>query len=439
MQDTTEYLTSNRIIRYPFADDSIISCPNDLAGAVFGCFVDAMVQLKEDDVKTYISGISLQSHTILFTLNGKSSVHLTCTRSKTKFPVITGETDWCWYTFVLSSDGIRELEGFQGVDAITDNRLELAPRCIGQRPNGILSIGIYEGTKEKDGVRLSLQEAINDAPDVVVSGNVSFTEGTNAFISVDGKTVTLAALPGSGTGTAVCLCTEEEGEGRNGLRSPDGHVRIFNDTCYDLIPATSEGVLRAQAKCKACCTCDMYASIVNDRLIPLKNEILAAKNQISESLSEYEDAVTKWNARMNKALPEDIVLTLTAVPLDATGTNLSGGSVSGRMSRCGFTSVVRNDSFIDVDISFKTLTVTGGSIKEVMVNYTKDGNPISQHGVNTKITLQPGKSMVVTYYTVKDAYVRTGSNSDYFSKVTIEATDHRTEDLIVEKTKVVSA
>lgn len=442
MQEAAEYLTSNRFIRYPFADDSVLSIPESSARAVFGCFVDAMIQLKDrgSDIVPKVIGISLLGHTLSFTLSGPSRIALNCTRSKSRFPVITGETDWCWYAFVLSSDGIRELESVTALDGLSSGELELSPHCIGMPSLGVSALEVCGGLREHDGRRLTLQEALEASPDAIVSGDIGIEEGFNASLSSEGTDLTVTASPGAGAGTAPCPCEQTEQDStRRGIWSKDGHVRLFNDTCYDCLPSGQgrlSGSLTLQAKCKACCTCEMYETLVNGRLVPLKNAILSAKRNLDRTLEDYEDSVRKWNERIRTATEDDIVMTMTAVPMESAGTNLSGSGVSGRMSRCGFTANVRNDSFVDVKVVIDGITANGKIFQQTL-GYLSGNTPVvKSSAAGQSVTLQPGKSLLISYFVRSDSYQRTSSRAGFSSTIRISA--YHGDRLITRRSKVVN-
>ena len=453
MKETAEYLTSNRLVRYPFADDTTLSVGDRLSSLLFGCFVDALVQLKPgyQDITPYIKDIGIQGHTLEFVLSGPSDMALRCTRSREQYPVIQGESKWCWYTFVLSSDGIRDLEGSWHMPSTCPDVIQLSPRCIGVQPKGVTSIGICGGTKEKkvgdSFVRLTLQEALEDDPDVVLDGDLSLAAGYNTVLSQTTDGLTISAIPGAGSGTAPCPCQKADiPDMRKGIWSTDGHIRLFNDTCYDFVHDTDElydstfdvnaGRIEIHAKCKACCTCEMYGSIVNGRLVPIKDAVISAQNKLNGSLKAYENAVSKWNKRVDSVLPEDIVMTMTAIPLDSAGTQIGGGGVAGRMSRCGYSATVRNDSFVDVTISVDSIS-SNGSIFQQTISYMNGGTPVVlQSTLGQRVLLNPGKSLLISYFVRSDGYAPRSSRSGFSSTVKISA--YHGDELITSKSKVVN-
>lgn len=184
----TEYLTSNRRIRFPFEDNSVVPGLSETDSIlVFGCFVDASVQLKDAiSAIPYITGISLVGHTLKFTLaaDGLPSINLSCSRTDSRFSVLKSDdaSSWCWYSFVLSNDGIQELEeAYESFPSIAEVKLRLNIRCIDIKPVEVSSISIYSGIRcdPVTGERYSLREAIAAEADGTVTGDVLFTPGNN--------------------------------------------------------------------------------------------------------------------------------------------------------------------------------------------------------------------------------------------------------------------
>lgn len=436
MARNTEYLTGNRYIRYPFSDDAVTTADEDLSRLLFGCFTDALVQSKHGTVSPKVTDITVSGHTLGFSLacdeHPDSTIRLSCTHSPTRFPVISGQSDWCWYTFVMSSDGIRELEAYDAQDW-SGTSLALSDRCVGIDTPGVTELLVYDGAKTIDGRRLTWQEAVHSEDFTYVTGDVMLKPGYNMALEFDGSNgVSLNARPGAGDGVAPCWCTSDKDKFKTpGLLGNDGHVRLFNDTCYDIIPYKSDdvGMLSAHVKCKACCTCDMYASIVNDRLIPLRNDILKDRKTVNDAYGLYEENVLKWNERIATAMPEDIVITSTGTPLDANGTNLNIMShIKGKMDRCGFSLIMRNDSFVKVTMVLDSF-ISNGSPFEAQVSYMKDGETpaIEQVDLSSKskplfrIDLEAGRSAVLTYSVRLRNMVHTDHQNGFMSKVQVSA------------------
>lgn len=455
MEQTQEYLTGNRWIRYPFADDTSLSTSDDQSLHVFGCFVDAYVQIKSSDreITPKVSGIAVSGNTISFILFGEydedgsvarcdDMAYLTCTASKTRFITIHGETDWCWYAFVMSSDGIREFQdNVNGVGDISSDELLFSDRCLGSSAKSVTSLLIYGGeqTDEITKKRYTRLEALNHPADRVVSGDVTLVPGNNMSFAArkdyssivyrgESNGITLNAIPGEGMGRVPCRCDDVIEYRAPGILSPDGHTRLFNDTCYDLqaIEYSQEySKLKMHVKCKACCTCEMYVAIVNDRLVPLKNEIIDIKNSLDTTHDTYTTNVEKWNTRLATAYPEDIVISTTALPLDAAATDLKGDNISGKMSRCGFSVMVKNDSFVNVDIAFSKFT-SNGDIFEAQVSYMDENLkpkivPARKPLWKVNIMLPPGRSATLTCFVRLRNMVKTDEQTGFIASVNVTA------------------
>lgn len=449
-----EYLTSNRGIRYPFADDTVLPVEDSKSIVVFGCFIDAVVQLKSSylDITPEITGISTNGNSLEFVLADRDAVHesksIVCTKSRLRFPIVKGETSWCWYTFILSADGIKEYVEVNASDDpvgdISGCKLYLSNRCLGNEAHEVTSIQVYggKGWNRAAGRRYTRKEAMALPPDAVVTGDVKVQTGYNVAFGSTTNYVSLAAIdssndiiinaiPGAGMGALPCDCEEGVVFKTPGLLSPDGHVRLFNDTCYDLMPTKESDLyseLKMHAKCKACCTCQMYVSIVNDRLVPLKDEILADKNSLDSTFNTYETNVAKWNERINNAFEDDIVITVTGTPLDAAGTDLKvGGNVTGFMNRCGFSIMVRNDSFVTVTFEFSDFS-TNGEFFESQISYL-DANlkpvitqlDLGRGGGGISVALPPGRSATFTSFIRLAKMVTTDEKTGFVANAKVTA------------------
>ena len=419
MKSANGYLTSNRHIRYPFEEDS--TAPDE----VLGCFVDAAIQpVGHNDPEPVVSSVSASSSTITFKLAGRGEITLSCTRSRSRFPVVSGTTEWCRYAFVLSSDGIGELvesgKSFSGT-------LRFSRRCICEAPSVVDSILVYGGTGVNEyGFRYTIDEAMEEEPDAIVSGDASVVSGYNMEMADTEDGITLSAVPGGGAGVAPCGCDSSGDDGAaKWLVCENGHARLFNDTCYD-VEAYQEsrlkGFLKIHAKCTPCCTCEMYESIVNGRLIPLRDKIEEDAAVIDAVDLKYEEYVNKWNDRLHKAFPEDIVVTMTAVPLDAAATDV-GGPVFGKMDRCGFSVSMRNDSFVDVTMRASKI-ISNGDVFQSNLSYMEGDSPkvvAVPPDEGFSVVLKPGRSAVLSYFVRLNKMVQTDSQSGFMSKIDVEA------------------
>lgn len=454
MAEAQEYLTGNRRIRYPFEDDSVIQQVSEQVSlCAFGCFVDAMVQMKPGVVSgnPVVTALSSDSDFISFRLKCEGDtgpgVSINCAAATDKFPVISGSCAWCWYTFVMSSDGIRELSAAGGMSGDEDLELRLSDRCVGRQPPGVTSITVYGGKKIKPGTtrRYTRQEVLDagDYDKVMVGDvkakagyNMTFFGGSNRVQYETGSSergighVVMNAIPGAGEGTIKCNCDDAVTYNTPGLLSPDGHTRLFNDTCYDLVPvlySRENGDLMLHVKCKACCTCEMYAEILTKKLVPLKDAVFSNKESLDGTLGTYEKYVRMWNDRIKNAAPEDIAISCTGVPLDAAATDIKakGDNVTGMMNRCGFSFTVRNESFVTVSVLFSEFSSNGEPFDAQIGYMDSNMNPritkVDIKSAGGTATLPPGRSATLTLFIRLPDMVKTDRQSGFRASMRITA------------------
>lgn len=400
---------------------------NNAQVALQRCFVDAGVFVSSgpipDEEWPSIGNFSISpsGQSIGFELSaGGAKTALSVSASSERFPIASGSSGWGSYVVVLSSEGIRDFICFcasrnvsppsQGSSSPsgTDGGLylRLCARCVTARPSGLSSIRVYDGVGQR-----------SSGPHFVLRGDVEVRPGNNMRLSEpddEGNGIVLDAVPGAGTGAVPCSC-QTGASVPSWLSSADGHVRIFNDTCYDVEPAELGSVtvggkemaartLRIHAKCTACCQCEMYESIVNDRLAPIFETVKEARAEIGSLLSGYESAVQAFNGRIRRPSRSDVTLSLSGVKI---GKNVSPKTdnemVKGGMNRCSFTAVLRNASFAVVDATMSEMSATGSIIESFASWSNEDGTPQSIHGdsgkamVGKKFTLYPGRSLVVSF------------------------------------------
>lgn len=428
------YLTGNMQIAFPFEDDQCLSWRHDerlrLQQALQKCFVDANVSLTDHSVPDggwpAIGSFSVDDNTLYCVLSvGDDIVQVSIRADRDRFPILYGKRPWGAYVLVASAEGIveflslcKELSISPPVPTQTSYTgrdgafwLRLCPKCVNVRPISLTSIRVFDGVKAKA-----------DGPHFVLTGNVEVRPGNNMqLLEPDDieNGIEFNATPGAGLGRIACVCAETAG-GNAALAGPDGHARLFNDTCYDLEVGekyiNKDGLetqdLKIHVKCTACCTCAMYESIVNDRLVKLANIVREAKLRIGELHQSYESAVKRFNTRLVCPTLSDVTLTLSGMPIGANvSPKIGNNKVSGKMSRCAFSALVRNSSF-----SALTVTVTGmsgtDSIVEAIATWTNEpGEPqevISDSAggvVGKKYTIYPGRSLSITYVSEKNAKV----------------------------------
>lgn len=430
-QGISGYLSKNMLIAYPMEDGQCLWSCDDLDDegrnavlqkqlALQRCFVDAMVYVDGDPLvgtqRPRIGDLSKSGDTLLFSLFvGASATRISVSgATNVRFPIVSGAAEWGRYVVVLSSEGIRDVDfslyGSGTPSSPEHTGLYLCAKCVSFKPQGLSSLMVYNGWEDYEA-----------GPHYVLRGDVRILPGNNIRLSSpdDGSGIRVSAVPGAGTGQLPCISSGgEDDSAALPIFSPDGHTRLFNDTCYDIEPIFEEdavtkevtGFLKIHPKCTACCTCDMYASIVNDRLGPLFDIVLAAKTRMGELLSSYETNVRKFNARMAKPVLSDIQMTLSAAPSGKyLGPRLSESKVRGRMGRCAFTAVIRNSSYFNIRAQIMSM-YGSDTIAEASASWTDENGASCSRAVDTSLsgstfTVLPGRSLVVTFVSVKNAMV----------------------------------
>ena len=450
------YLTGNMLIPFPFEDGQVLAWSKKAEEAqrmLERCFVDACVNLTGDTDKwPSIGSFAVGASGISFILTACGHDVTITISTGAKFPIVSGKAKFGSYVVVASSEGIRDFLSFCSDNSISppvpgssspserdgDSFLRLCARCVTKSPVGLTSIKVYDGVNPKA-----------DGPHFVLTGDVAVKPGNNMLITEpDENGMQIGAVPGAGLGVVPCGC-ENSAVVKSPIMSPDGHTRIFNDTCYDVEPWIEEkevdgvgvkkriGHLQLHAKCTACCTCAMYESIVNDRLAPLARLVRLlrtggtddAGNHVTglgELLSSYENAVKRFNQRLQKPLASDVRLSLSGMPVGANlSPKLSETKVKGKMGRCAFTATLRNSSYSTI---FATVYSLAGSdtIVEASASWAdEDGTPKSKSGnaasdiVGQTFTVMPGMSLVVTFVSVKNEMVGAAATGGYTGSISV--------------------
>ena len=482
------YLSGNRLTPFPFEDGQFLRWPdpesaNDAQLALQKCFVDAVVNVCSESIADSewpsVGGFRKDGGRISFSLLALGDdVRISVVPSSVEFPIVSGRARFGWYCLTLSSEGVREmLESsfeFPDPNAEGTSALRLCCRCVSVKPDELKSIRVYDGYSIRvfdddlsygsgdicrhDGLFYrcitpvdaggSFDEAswkeidVTDAdPDFTMTGdvqihtgyNMSLDDSSNSIMDSDLTGISLNATPGAGLGTVPCDCSSSESL-ESALIGKDGHTRIFNDTCYDVEPKYETnkttgkryGVIQLHAKCTACCTCDMYSSIVNDRLVPLADTVRECKSEVLKTLSSYEEAVSAFNGRIAVPTLNDVSLSLTGMPIGKNvSPKVSGGNVSGLMSRCAFTSILRNSSYATIIASVYSINGSD-SVVEASASWADvDGvqNSLSCDSANgicgRQYRIGPGHSLVLAYVSRKGSRVSSVSTGGYSGSVSI--------------------
>ena len=408
------------------------------------------------------------------------------TSATERFPIYAAKAGWGSYILVASSEGVSDFLSFciennisppasgssspSGRDGVS--LLRLCDRCVTLRPAQLDSLRVLDGMDPPAFRRTSRRYAVGDvcwrngfyrcvsavsegapwkasdweevsasevSPTFSMTGDVAVKPGNNMTLSSpeDSMGIGLNAVPGAGLGIVSCGCSGRA-EKVSPIMSHDGQTRLFNDTCYDLEPAdfftrVVDGEerrarnLKIHSKCTACCTCEMYESIVNERLKALADAIRAAKADLEGDLVEYEDAVERFNQRIAKPTLDDIKVSLSGMPIGRNVGSKVSGEVSGKMNRCAYTAMVRNSSYATVLIYVAILKATD-DIVEASVSWTdEEGVQKTTSGdseraiVNKWFEMLPGRSVAITFVSAKKAMVGSVSTGGYKGEMTMVA------------------
>ena len=407
------------------------------------CFVDACVNVSGADIENgwpSIGGFSVGPSNLSFSVSaGGSDVAVTLAESASGFPIVSGKAPFGSYVVVTSAEGIMDFLAFCSENSISppvpgssspSERdgvfLRLCAKCVTKSPVGLTSIRVFDGVNPR-----------SSGPHFVLKGNVAVKPGNNVLLSEpDENGIQIGAVPGAGMGVVPCSC-ENKAVVKSPIMSPDGHTRIFNDTCYDVEPwiesVEEEGVvvkrighIQLHAKCTACCTCAMYESIVNDRLVPLSNAVRQARSDLGRYLSDYESAVRRFNQRLMRPMLSDVRLSLSGMPVGANlSPKLSETKVKGKMGRCAFTAILRNSSYSVITATVYSLTGSD-SVVEASASWSdEEGVPKSKSGnsasdiIGQSFTVMPGMSLVVAFVSVKNDMVGAASTGGYVGSISV--------------------
>ena len=469
------YLSGNMLTAFPFEDGQCLAWPvesaeerNELQVALQKCFVDAGVYLDSESIDSkwpVVGAFSINGNTISFKIASgpEGDVNVSVTSSSIAFPIVSGSAPWGHYVLTLSSEGIRDFCALcenlsvsppsppAPINSSSSERdgdfwLRICAKCTTIKQRGLTSLMVYDGMSNME-----------SGPHFVMRGDISIMPGNNIQLLEPsnevniGSGIEISASPGAGLGKCPCICEESSG-GNSALAGPDGHCRIFNDTCYDLIPESKymEYVeafgrelvtqdVRIHAKCTACCSCEMYADIVGKLAIIAglmdedsefqwaEGSVRWSKAKIQDLHSKYEEAVDKFNKRMTEPRLSDVTMTLSGMPIGKNlSPKISNAYVMGNMSRCAFTAIVRNSSYFEVLATITSMSGTD-SIVEASASWSDEtGAPISVTGDSSSkvsgrsFSIFPGRSLVVTYVSIKNNKVNSVITGGFRSSIYVD-------------------
>ena len=441
MSSGVGYITGNGLSTYPFEDGEyergLSKDPTGQLRLWKRCFVDASIMINSTSIPdggwptvSYF-GYTQARHLIfdLSVCGTRKTLHYAPkSGSSQEYPIFSGEEDWGWYTFTLSTEAINNytmrIEDYFGEDGdgivqgTGSDPLRLCARCVTLKPAELTSIRVYDGVQSK-----------SSGPHFVLSGDVNILPGYNMQLAEpESETgVELNAVAGAGLGVIPCECTKSE-RSASPIFSSDGHSRMFNDTCYDIEPyvRNGNGYLKIHAKCTACCTCDMYASIVNDRLADLAKQIRQSKEDLDTLLSEYELSVAKFNERINTQTIDDFTLSLSGMPVGSNvGSNLKNEKLKGYMLRCACSATLKNSSYKTAYAKIASIGGSSSKMLEVTASWENENGDLASWTGNSQsdaigkgFFVKSGHSLVVTWISCAKKLIHKTRPFDFSEQIT---------------------
>lgn len=258
-----EYLSSNTGISYPFKQGQ------DLPDQLIRLFVDASIMAQGHAVTLTQARYLVGSGAFTFKV-GNTSYSVSVSRGNT-YQVVENAGS----SFVIDMEYLDSIGDFDFVGSAA-----FEESCVVVPAKRVESIEIYNGE--------------NDPRNAVVSGDVSFSAGYNAVMSIDDDLLTIGASPGAGLGSVPCDDTEcEDDPDTNGepLPTDNGNAVITADDCYEI--TASGSTIQIHGKCVACCQCQDYIDVVG----VLKNvaeRVQKSKKDITEDKTNtYFDYIHK--------------------------------------------------------------------------------------------------------------------------------------------------
>lgn len=321
-----EYLTSNKLIAYPFdsdtkifADDvdsvvlnNVFSITSNTAGLPTSTitrdfFSDAVVTVDRDVQDWFLYGID---HTI------DGNIRLAFKTSTIQNPIISSYIDLNnikndlqskhYYVLSIQQQDIQSIrytfratldKGFiayidkafrvKNLQAIIFKDLKFDPSVVDRTPPKVNSIQLWNGNYTSKSPLIDLDVRLLGGFNV----DISTTPEDDDYTSLE-----ITASPGGGEGTVPCdvLNPEVIDTSLNGI-TPDanGQIIIEGDDCYTIYPNINSNTIQIQSSCYACCTCNDYNAVSSylQKLLDRSKNIFTVFNNY---LQTYTQLVEKF-------------------------------------------------------------------------------------------------------------------------------------------------
>lgn len=223
-----EFLTSNRLIKYPFAEAAPLPAtwPLDL-------IVDLAVVTSQWQIPWAITRVEVQATTL--TLTFTTGLTITVARGVTPLTLAT-TSNATGYLKVLF--GHTDLPWTNGIYTFTD-QLMLESCCVAPR-----------------GAIVTTLNTIDQA--------VTLQPGYNTELTPDGATVTIAFRPGAGAGNPPCVDPVNPGIYTVNGVACSGNLSLLGSDCIEIRPEAAVPLVVVHDRCQPCCgNCDGDLQTIN--------------------------------------------------------------------------------------------------------------------------------------------------------------------------------
>ncbi len=319
MPQGAEYLTSNRLIAYPFREDAASLLPRTTPSIPLGLFVDAAVICHSSVTTVYLTGIAWDGAAITLTLQDQDNNVLISGSSAWPLPQNRPNVE-----LVLSdvpgpaptSVTFRVVVHAETMDALLTAPFGLSIRIPFEasvatpRPLKVETLEIYKGDVELPSPPEPTVPGPINADVKLLSGyNVDqyvdtiVIEDTTGVVAPDLKAITLGVIPGAGQGPYPCddpdrVFLDDTPPPPMSL-SPDerGNVNVEpgDEGCYAIVPHPATGQVQIQGVCEACCSCEDYERVAKALQVLLERSLTVLDTLTAARDNYYEPGVTHFN------------------------------------------------------------------------------------------------------------------------------------------------
>jgi hypothetical protein len=319
MPQGTEYLTSNRLIAYPFREDAEDLLPRTAPTIPLGLFVDAAVTCHSSVTTAYLTAIVWNGTSMTLQLEDQDNNVLFTGTSAWPLPQNQPNVE-----LVLSptpgpapmSATLRVVVHAETMTAFLASpfglglRLPFEATVVVPRPLKVETLELYTADVDLPAPpEPTVPGSINGDVQLLSGYNIDqFVESTvindnTGIVAPDMRAITLGAIPGAGQGAYPCddpdrVFAEDTPPPPMSL-SPDerGNVNVEagDEGCYSIVPFPSLGRIQVQGVCEACCSCEDYERVAKalQSLLERSKDILDVLDDARDNY--YEPGVTHFN------------------------------------------------------------------------------------------------------------------------------------------------